>query len=92
MFGIGIIEVFIVLIIALFVIGPDKLPQAAQSLGRFVRTIRQYMNEIKRSVIDHNPMVDLQDQAQFDIPELIPSTDSVDSDIDEPQPRKKKIT
>lgn len=78
MFGIGIIEVFVVLMVALFVIGPEKIPEAARTVGRFFRTVRQYMNEIKRSVDEHNPMRDLQDQDEFDVPELIPSVDEDD--------------
>ena len=68
MFGIGIIEVFIILVVALFVIGPEKIPEAAASIARTIRTIKQYINELKRSVHDHP----LRDQEYFDVPELIP--------------------
>lgn len=81
MFGIGIVEIFIVLMVALFVIGPEKIPEAARTVGRFFRTIRQYMNEIKRAVNDHNPMTDLKDQTEFDVPELIPSDDDEDEAV-----------
>ena len=46
MFGIGIIEIFVVLMVSLFVIGPDKLPEAARAVGRFFHSIKQYANEI----------------------------------------------
>ncbi|MAI08489.1 MAG: twin-arginine translocase subunit TatB [Magnetococcales bacterium] len=90
MFGIGIIEVFVVLMVALFVIGPEKIPEAARTVGRFFRTVRQYMNEIKRSVDEHNPLRDLQDQDEFDVPELIPSIDDGDDDVVKSKSKKKE--
>ena len=38
--GIGLPEVMIVLIIALLVLGPKKLPAAGQSLGRGMREFK----------------------------------------------------
>ncbi|MFT7144574.1 MAG: sec-independent protein translocase protein TatB [Alphaproteobacteria bacterium] len=83
MFGIGIIEVFIVLMMALFVIGPDKIPEAAASVGRFIRSAKQYINELKRSVHDHplkDEMRSLQDQVHFDMPELNPEDDHIEGE------------
>ena len=79
MFGIGIIEIFVVLMVSLFVIGPDKLPEAARAVGRFFHSIKQYANEIKRSVAEHDVVQSLQEQDSFDIPELMP-----DNNEDEP--------
>ena len=50
MFGIGIVEVFLVLLVALIVIGPDRIPEAAEGLGKTVRAIKQFVNEIKGGV------------------------------------------
>lgn len=85
MFGIGIIEIFIVLMVALFVIGPDKIPEAAAFVGRFIRSIKQYINELKRSIHDHplrEEMMDLQNQTTFDMPELDPSDDYIEGEDD----------
>ena len=34
MFGIGITEIILILVVALLLIGPDKLPELAKSLGK----------------------------------------------------------
>jgi sec-independent protein translocase protein TatB len=89
MFGIGIIEVFVVLMIALFVIGPEKLPETARYIGKSLRTLRQYINEIKRSVNGDSTMMELQNQTEFDIPELVPTLDEEDNSLPSKQNKKK---
>jgi sec-independent protein translocase protein TatB len=53
MFGIGIIEVFVIFVIAILVLGPERIPEAAASLAKGMRTVKQFINEIKGSVHDH---------------------------------------
>lgn len=52
MFDIGFLELFIVATIALIVLGPEKLPTAARSLGlmigKFRRTINGIQDDIER--------------------------------------------
>ena len=56
MFGIGIVEIFIILVVLLVVLGPERLPDAARHVGLFVRKIRQFMHEISSNVIlDEEP-------------------------------------
>ena len=50
MFGIGIVEIFIVLVVALLVVGPDKLPEAARFIGKMVRQTQQLFHEIRGQV------------------------------------------
>ncbi len=42
---IGTMELIVILIVALFAIGPERLPRAARVLGRSLRDFRKYMNE-----------------------------------------------
>lgn len=44
--GIGIPEILVILIIALIVVGPQRLPEVAAQIGRAVRQIRRYAAEI----------------------------------------------
>ena len=40
-FDIGIVEIFVVLAVALIVIGPDRIPEFAQKFGKLVRNFRK---------------------------------------------------
>lgn len=42
---IGSMELIVILIVALFAIGPERLPKAAKTLGRTVGAFKKYMNE-----------------------------------------------
>ncbi|MBF0427938.1 MAG: twin-arginine translocase TatA/TatE family subunit [Magnetococcales bacterium] len=50
MFGLDWIEFFIILIVALLVIGPDKLPEVARGLARLIRQFQRIANDVRNSV------------------------------------------
>jgi len=50
MFDIGFTEMFLVLVIALIVIGPERLPRVAAKVGRFIRKAKQSFENVKREV------------------------------------------
>jgi sec-independent protein translocase protein TatB len=47
MFGINFWEFLLLLMVALAVFGPDKLPDVARQAGRFVRTARTMLNNAR---------------------------------------------
>jgi sec-independent protein translocase protein TatB len=49
-FGIGLFELAMIMIVALIVVGPDRLPQTAREIGKVVRTLRRYAASVQREV------------------------------------------
>jgi TatA/E family protein of Tat protein translocase len=50
MFGIGLPELIIIMVIALIVIGPSKLPDLARALGKGLAEFKKASQEIKESL------------------------------------------
>ena len=50
MFGIGLPELILIMVIALIVIGPKKLPDLARALGKGMAEFRKATQEIKESL------------------------------------------
>jgi sec-independent protein translocase protein TatB len=47
MFGMGMGELLVIAIVALLVLGPDKIPEAAKSIGKVVRELRKQTKAVK---------------------------------------------
>jgi sec-independent protein translocase protein TatB len=53
-FGIGLPEVAVILVVAVIVFGPDRLPEFGRQAGRFVRQVRNFarstQDELRREL------------------------------------------
>ncbi|MFH2128426.1 MAG: Sec-independent protein translocase protein TatB, partial [Pseudomonadota bacterium] len=59
MFGIGMPELLIILVVALIVVGPKKLPDMAKGLGKGLSQFRKAADEIKEEFSEHETYQDL---------------------------------
>lgn len=68
MFDIGGLEILLVLIIALLVIGPERMPEVARQIGRFVGKTRNFIrsvqeeSELKETVAELRRELDLREE------------------------------
>ncbi|HEY0607256.1 MAG TPA: Sec-independent protein translocase protein TatB [Herpetosiphonaceae bacterium] len=69
MFGIGFTELIIILIVALLVVGPERLPEMARQLGTIVRDLRRMYNNLRA---DLGPEFDEIEQGIRDLRSLNP--------------------
>jgi sec-independent protein translocase protein TatB len=51
MFNIGAAEIAFILVVALLVLGPKRLPEMARGIGKFIREFRRQTDEV-RSVVE----------------------------------------
>ena len=50
MFGIGLPELMVIIVVAVIVFGPDRLPEFARPAGRLVRQLRQFTNAARDDI------------------------------------------
>ena len=59
MFDIGFSEIMVIGVVALVVIGPEKLPKMARTMGHLTGRMQRYVNEVKADINREMEMADL---------------------------------
>src|SRR3954447_17338219 len=52
MFGVGLPELAVILVVAVVVFGPDRLPEYARQAGRMVRQLRKFAESAQQDLRD----------------------------------------
>lgn len=79
MFDIGFTELALVMLIGLLVLGPERLPRAARTLGMYVRKARNAWGSVKQSV-----------EAELDAEELRKALSQVQTEVESAGDELKK--
>jgi len=86
MFGIGFNEIIIILVIALIVIGPKKLPDIAKALGKGYREFKTAFDDVKNDL-------DMElDDKTYDEIRKTGGNENADTDKSTDKPQTEKIS
>lgn len=64
MLGFGIGEIILIVIVAIIVLGPDKLPNALIEMAKFIRAIKKTMQDAKETIDREVNLAEIKKEAQ----------------------------
>lgn len=85
MFDIGFTEIVVIAVVALIVIGPERLPKAARTMGHLFGRLQRYVNDVKSDInreMELDELRKLQQQVQGAAQELQSSVNSAARDFE----------
>jgi len=85
MFGIGLPELLVIMVIALIVIGPSKLPDLAKALGKGLAEFRKASQELKDSLNLNEDIRAIKKETSETINDFKASLDKAATDITKEQ-------
>jgi sec-independent protein translocase protein TatB len=85
MFDIGFSEIVVIAVVALVVLGPEKLPKTARTLGHLFGRLQRYVNDVKRDIqreLELEELRKLQQNVQSAAKEIEDSMASATRDVE----------
>ncbi|HSS39467.1 MAG TPA: twin-arginine translocase TatA/TatE family subunit [Polyangia bacterium] len=93
MFNLGMGEITVILLLALIVLGPSKLPDLAAGLGKLIRDIRKATSDVKNEIIMDDsfrkPFEELRDAVTLP-PEELKRRDQIRKNMEEARKRAEE--
>jgi sec-independent protein translocase protein TatA len=83
----GPLELIVILVVALIVLGPARLPDAARSVGRGMREFRESLSGFNDEP-DEDPYDEIEDEYAGE--DVEPGADDPDEDDADPEPASEK--
>jgi len=86
MFDIGFSEIVVIAVVALVVLGPEKLPKTARTLGHLFGRLQRYVNDVKRDIqreLELDELRKLQQNVQSAAREIETSMASATRDVEQ---------
>ena len=86
MFDIGFSEIVVIAVVALIVIGPERLPKAARTLGHLFGRLQRYVNDVKQDIsreMELDELRKLQQQVQSAASDIQTSVSSAARDFEQ---------
>jgi Tat protein translocase TatB subunit len=74
MFGIGPEELALVALLALLVLGPERLPKVMRDMGKFVGDLRRTSDELRSEFLNSDKYLDRPSAAPAVVPEAPPAS------------------
>ncbi|MFO1325666.1 MAG: Sec-independent protein translocase protein TatB [Burkholderiales bacterium] len=85
MFDVGFSEIVVIAVVALIVIGPERLPKAARTLGHLFGRLQRYVADVKADInreIELDELRKLQREVQTAASDLKSSVESAARDVE----------
>ena len=74
LFGLSPGELILIMLVAMIVIGPEKLPETAASVGKWIREFRRVTSELTQQFAEDNPFTEIQRALSFTDEPIGPTT------------------
>lgn len=85
MFDIGFSELIIVFVVALLILGPERLPTAAKTAGLWVRKIRRTISSVQREINAQLDQEELQQKIEQTNQRIMKEGNSIQNMITSPE-------